>query len=129
MNITEGRFYECRDGEGYIYVKERDEEEISYAHVKEPTSESLKASGAFTDIVGKEAFEDKIVYPYCECKGYTAWSDIPMDIHEACSIYEMVTTIKEQGYPNKEVEKLCNIICGILDRGHEDEYEDSEYEA
>ena len=129
MNICEGSFYESRDGEGYVYVKERDYDDISFIACSEPTEKALSDPDAYIGNTTKSEFEKKIVYPFCECKGYTAWADVPMDIHEECEIMDRINTIRESGYPSKEVKELCNIVSGILDRGSVDEYEDEEDEA
>ena len=137
MNISEGHFYESRDGEGYVYISERDGDLISYVGCSEPTKKALTAADAYIGETSKQDLEEMIVYPFCQCKGYTAWTDIPMDIHEYEDLSVRIEQLLEAAHDYKyqmqghleEVEEFCNIIKGILDRGDADEYEDEENEA
>ena len=141
MNITEGSYYEKRDGKGYVYVNQRDHDLVAYIICSKPTKEALSASNTGAGITTKQEIEEMIVYPYCDYKDFTAWAEIPMDIHECCSIRskishltDLISDLKCLGFNSEHkealsaAEELYNIINGILDRGDADEYEENEGE-
>lgn len=61
MKITEGSFYECKNGEGYVYVQGRDGNEISYIACTEPTTEALTEPSAYNGTMDINDFKNRIV--------------------------------------------------------------------